>query len=349
MLEGVSSDRRKLQLLGGTTLSVSVPKTWAKAMGLKPGDPVDLEPRSDGTLLLRPVRSSNSEPAGRRATLDAAGLTAEQLERRVINLYLGGCERIEVVSRPAFRAGVAVMLDELPRRVSGLEIVEQSEDRRVFHDMIDPRGFDMARAFDRMYGVASALHRDVVAALAERDVKRLSGVTARHGDIDRLAWVVGKQQRLALDSVPDGEPGAKPQEILAFASATSLVQGIGANGVQLAESARPLIETAIDPRVLASAVEVGSAALNLCDEAARAFSKADLQAADSAMSKVAPLDQRIAELRAFASRTAASGMACGPCLGTSRFLESVQASLPMGTRLAHIATERALSSERTRS
>lgn len=335
-------DRRKLQLLGGTTLSVSIPKTWAQEMGLGPGDLVDLEPRNDGTLLLRTVRASNSDPAGRRATLNAAGLSAEQLERRVINLYLGGCERIEVTSKPAFSPGVAAMLDELPRRVSGLEIVEQTEDRRILHDMIDPRGFDMARAFDRMYGVASALHRDVVAALAERDVKRLSGVAARRGDIDRLAWVVGKQQRLALDPGPDRDASARLQEILAFASATSLVQRFGGNGVQLAEAARPLIETSIDPRVLASAVEVGSAALNLCDEAARAFFKGDLTSADSAIAKAGPLDERIAELRGFAARTAASGMACVACLGTSRFLECVQSSVPVGARLAHLATERAL-------
>lgn len=334
-------DRRKLQLLGGTTLSVSVPKNWARTMGLEAGAAIDLEPRPDGTLLLRPVRPLE-EPQGRTATLDASGLTTEQIERRVTSLYLSGCERIEVVGRTGLAPATRASLDDLSRRVSGLEIVETSPDRYVLQDMIDARGFDMARAFDRMYGVASALHRDVLAALAERDPKRLADVPARLHDIDRLAWVMTKQQRAALRSAHVVEHPAGAEDILAFASATSLVQRMGAIGAELADAARPLLDLRLDARVLAGALEVGSAALNLCDESARAFYKADLSAADAAMAKTGPLDARIHELRAFTARTATTGGACAGCLGTTRFLEGAHATIPVGSRLAQLATERAL-------
>ncbi|RLE98995.1 MAG: hypothetical protein DRJ59_08360, partial [Thermoprotei archaeon] len=41
---------RKVQLVGGSTLAISLPKNWTRRVGLKPGDYVFIALESDGSL-----------------------------------------------------------------------------------------------------------------------------------------------------------------------------------------------------------------------------------------------------------------------------------------------------------
>ncbi len=152
-----------MQLVGGATLSVTLPKAWADTAGIRPGDRVGLEPRADGTLAVRPV-TPDGHPAQSRRVVDATGLRPDAVERRVLAAYLAGSEWIDVAARGPLPPAVLDGLDALSRRVSGLEVVEKSRDRVVLQDIADASDLDLRRAFDRMYGTASALHRDVIAA-----------------------------------------------------------------------------------------------------------------------------------------------------------------------------------------
>ena len=52
---------RKVQLTGGSTYAVSLPKNWAKAAGIKPGDHVQLIPQPDMSLLIVPGKAKKGE------------------------------------------------------------------------------------------------------------------------------------------------------------------------------------------------------------------------------------------------------------------------------------------------
>ncbi|MEM2735030.1 MAG: AbrB/MazE/SpoVT family DNA-binding domain-containing protein, partial [Candidatus Bathyarchaeia archaeon] len=43
-------ERRRIQLVGRSTLTVSLPASWVKRVGLKKGDLVLLSPEKDGSL-----------------------------------------------------------------------------------------------------------------------------------------------------------------------------------------------------------------------------------------------------------------------------------------------------------
>src|SRR5438128_10871384 len=49
-----SVELRKLQMTGGASYTVSLPKDWVKEQGLKVGDVVAIMPRSDSSLTLIP-------------------------------------------------------------------------------------------------------------------------------------------------------------------------------------------------------------------------------------------------------------------------------------------------------
>ncbi|TLZ72830.1 MAG: AbrB/MazE/SpoVT family DNA-binding domain-containing protein [Methanobacteriota archaeon] len=53
---------RKLQLTGGSTYVVSLPKPWISATGLRAGDTVFLETMADGSLTVLPRPAEKAPP-----------------------------------------------------------------------------------------------------------------------------------------------------------------------------------------------------------------------------------------------------------------------------------------------
>ncbi len=51
--------QRKIQKLGGSSLIITIPKTWARRMGLKPGDNVIIVDDGDSLRILPPSKQSN--------------------------------------------------------------------------------------------------------------------------------------------------------------------------------------------------------------------------------------------------------------------------------------------------
>src|SRR6056297_3715905 len=78
-------ERRKVQVTGGSTFTVSIPKDWARDHDVEAGDEVGFHPDS-GSLLLTPVADTETE----EGTLDVSGMTGDELMRAVMTMYVSG-------------------------------------------------------------------------------------------------------------------------------------------------------------------------------------------------------------------------------------------------------------------
>src|SRR3989442_5425811 len=87
---------RKLQMTGGASYTVSLPKGWVKEQGLKVGDVVAVMPRSDSSLTLVPHEKL---PSGQNRGAEAVVAPQkeqdkEQILRTVLAQYLAGYDVI---------------------------------------------------------------------------------------------------------------------------------------------------------------------------------------------------------------------------------------------------------------
>lgn len=333
-------ETRKVQLTGGTSLTVSLPKAWADRVGLRTGDTVVFQTVDGSALQLRPANGTTAlRPV--RERVDASGLTPRMVEQRVIGLYVAGCDVIEVgsLSKEALQATLA-----LPRRLSGLEAVQQGADWVVFRDLMDGRDFDATVAFDRMYAVASAIHRSVHAALARQASPPLAEARMRSEEVERLQWVAVRQQRRLADA--PSRVHLPSHAALTYATASALVQTFALYGVRLAEATQGLPCSAAGRAACAPVVEAGVAALQICDEAARALGKADLQTADHALRRLNGFDALFTSARGRVALDAARGGACGLCLQAGGVLEWVNTTALTGGRIADLAVQHAIDLKR---
>jgi AbrB family looped-hinge helix DNA binding protein len=331
---------RKVQVLGGSTLTVSIPKRWVQRLGIGPGDYVSLELTKDGHLLLRP--KAEQRPAERKVTLDPDGLLADDLQRRLIGLYLAGYKTIEIRCSPRIHAEALQVIRDLPRRVSGLELIQETERKAVLEDLIDPSKFTIRLALDRMYSLLRFALVRVVDGLLGRDGVEMAQCLAGLQDVERLSWIVLKQQRMVVqEPMLAEEMGVDAADAVGYAICAQHLKG-------MAEACRDVLEFVETSNrmemcraALLECVEVGNAVISVCDKGLFAFTRSDLGAAAECLSSLTSMEERLADVRAFVSRKGAGKEGCAACLVVSGVLEILRRVARLAGSVAELAFQKA--------
>src|SRR5580658_3295126 len=187
---------RKLQLAGGSTYLVSLPKRWVTNAGLKAGDTLFVETESDGTVSVRP--RPGDKPTTRNKIFTEKGVEArEHLLRKLIGAYISGFGLIEVRFPPDRGPFVRRVAREFCRLVIGPEVIEESRNSLVIQDLSDASELSSEKCLRRMHLTVRAMLDDAIMALKKSDGALSHDVVLRDQDVDRLYWMVAKQSPLA--------------------------------------------------------------------------------------------------------------------------------------------------------
>jgi phosphate uptake regulator len=210
------AETRKVQVTGGSTFTVSIPKGWATENDVEAGSRIAFHPEGDSLVLTPATDGKRTE-----GSIDIAGLTGEELRRVVMTMYVSGFDvitfRADRVSTDQRRT-----IREATQGLVGLEVLEETGDRVVVRDLLDSAELSVHNAVDRMRLIAASMLEDALTALAENDADLARDVIHRDDDVDRLYMVVSRIFRSTLRSL-----GVLPVMDLRSTSVTAL-QGIGA-------------------------------------------------------------------------------------------------------------------------
>ena len=200
------AETRKVQVTGGSTFTVSIPKEWATENDVEAGSRVEFHPEDD-SLILTPV----SEEGRTEGSLDVAGLEGEELRRAVMTMYVSG---FDVISFEADRITTDQRrtIRQAAQGLVGLEVLEETGDRVVVRDLLDSSELSIHNAVDRMRLIASSMLEDAVEALATGDDDLARDVIQRDDDVDRLYMVVSRIFRATLRSLSAAEELGLPRE-----------------------------------------------------------------------------------------------------------------------------------------
>jgi phosphate uptake regulator len=190
-------ERRKVQKVGYNSLSISIPKQYAKEMNLKQGDSLLFREDSDGTLRLIPATRAKEVT---RATLraDQAG-SVEMLTGLVVGAYALGYDTIEVAGKePLDRPTVEGVLATV-RRLRGMEVVESDERHILAQSFLDPTKFPVDSLLKRLQILVSKSLESVTNSLDLRQVGSLNQVARIKEEVDELYWLILRQLLVALN------------------------------------------------------------------------------------------------------------------------------------------------------
>jgi len=233
-------ESRKIQRVGYSTFSVSLPKKWAREMRLKQGDLVMLLPERDGSLKLVP----SSMVERRRQTEEYiinADLSEESgmLERLIVGNYILGRDFFSVISSTRISREQVEEVRRISRRLMGLGIVQETAGQIDLQCSIDPTKFKIDMLLRRLSVIASTIHSDALQALAEADQQIADDAIRREDEADMMYWL---SLRLLISAQRDRTIADKigledPSQILYYALITRYLELIADRAVYIARMA----------------------------------------------------------------------------------------------------------------
>jgi phosphate transport system protein len=187
-------ETRKIQIAGGTTYTVSLPKEWASAHELEAGARVRVHPYDDGSLLVQ--TAGHAEPEREPLRLAPIDASDETLRRQVRAAYRAGREAIEVTGDAVSGADQRALRD-VAASLLGVDVVQRSDDGVVYRSLLDASTVSIEQSLRQLQFVADTALGDVASALGDEDVAPY-GIEERATEAGRLAALVGRQFERSL-------------------------------------------------------------------------------------------------------------------------------------------------------
>jgi phosphate uptake regulator len=287
-------ETRKVQVTGGSTYTVSLPKEWATANDVSAGSIVEFHAEDDLLLL-----SPKHEEDGTEGTLDITGLNAEhELTRAVMTMYVSGFDvmrleasRIDAQQRRIIRNATQGLV--------GLEVIEETAEHVVLQDLLDSSELSVLNAITRMRLVALTMLEDAVEALITDDDQLATDVIERDDDVDRLWYMVSRVFRTVLrNPTAANEIGFPRETVFDYQSSARQLERIADHASKIANLALEIDEITGETAELlrdlhSEAVQVPEMAMDalLAEDPEEA-----VETANSARGQIAPADETAREV-----------------------------------------------------
>ncbi|MCX8180008.1 MAG: phosphate uptake regulator PhoU [Thermofilaceae archaeon] len=177
---------RRVQSVGYSTLSISLPKKWAQKRGIGKGARLVIHELPDGALLLRSEHDVSAPSVRWKAHLNLPDGTMAEVERGIIALYEAGYDVI-VVNAPA---NALKAVSRLWRRLSGVEVVEEGENYVTLEAVLDHSSLSFGKILDRMATLVRLSLEDFIRYAGDGDTLYLARVIERDDELDKFYFLL---------------------------------------------------------------------------------------------------------------------------------------------------------------
>ncbi len=200
-----TEETRKVQLTGGGTFIISLPREWIKKNNIGKGSRLVLKQLPDGSLLIMPAeRGVEARELVARIKF-APELSLRALFREIVSYYVLGFDTIiiEVTAKEAADLVSDEIREFINDRMIDLEIVEDTKNKLVLKCFSDHRTLSAYDIIRRMHRTTDYMIDDIVTALKrwgdrECRIRYLQRVVKLDNEVDRFYLYLVRQLNAAL-------------------------------------------------------------------------------------------------------------------------------------------------------
>jgi len=280
---------RKVQLTGGSTYIISLPKEWASDVGIKPGDYIQLIPQPDQTLLLVPGEKVEERS---EALIDAVSAKfPEEVVREFIACYLTGYNVIRLKFGKKVDEYKACLKDIMRSKLIGLETIEESTNQMVVRCFLGYMDFPIKDALKRIHSMTLSMCIDAIRSLKNHDKSLAKDVIQRDDEIDRLYLFVVRGLKLAVENrIVMKEMGLmSPRECLGYRLIVKSIERIADHAARIADIILSLNLSKINSNLLKDISSIAERSYAIYQEAINSLYKLDIKQANDSIMKVKEL------------------------------------------------------------
>jgi phosphate uptake regulator len=190
-------ESRKVQKVGYSTITVSLPSEWIKQNEIKPGDIVFITSELDGTLRIVPAGLAQREEA--EEYIINADVCDEKrlLERLIVGSYILGRDVIRITSTTRIKSECVEEVRGIVQKLIGFGILEETSKNILLQCSIDPTKFQMDMLIRRLSLIASTIYSEAMQALLEGDTTLAVDAISREDEADIIFFLATRLLVLA--------------------------------------------------------------------------------------------------------------------------------------------------------
>jgi phosphate uptake regulator len=221
-------ERRKLQATGGSSLTLTLPKTWINRLKLKSKDEV-LVNTAGPVLTIRPAGLSKQE-----ITIDISmdHLPDKWLLREMIGAYISGADKIILRSQrltpdqnQAIRQAVQLLF--------GFEILEETSQKIVAKTVLDDAMFPVSESTLRIFMIVRSMFVDSLKAAQAGDKDLATDIKLRDYEVNKFLHAIKRQ----FQEILSGKVEGNIEEVSFYRSVAVQLERVGDHAVKIAELA----------------------------------------------------------------------------------------------------------------
>jgi len=289
-------DIRRVQMTGGSSYVLTLPKEWVTSLSIRKNDPVGVMIQADGDLMITGNLTGDLPPRSRVVHIEQ-GMDSHMLFRILVGTYIAGYNIIEIRSKDRIPGSHRRIIRAFSDQVIGLEPVEEEETAVILRDLLSPLDLPLDTSFRRMYAVTRSMITDSVEGLKSGDTGRVQDVEFRDRDVDRLFWLISRQTNMILQSPRNAERmKSSISEVFHYLQAGRIVERVADHGVLIARSICMIESGTVAEDVLTTIGRVLSEVVILFDQSVAAFFSRDLKKANRIFGSTGVIEQSLHQI-----------------------------------------------------
>ncbi len=201
--EKLNEEQRKLQVTGGSTFILSLPKDWATKNELKRGSSMMVREEEDGSLSISPSSFPKKEKQDEAYIKTSLNDNPDAIMRTAISAYLSGYNilHIRAQGQKVFSSKLRNHLKSFARNyLVGTEIVIDTPTELTLQVLLNYPELTVQNALSRMSIIASSMHKEAITALKNLDYPSAKAVIETDREVNRFSLYIVRLLKLAVSN-----------------------------------------------------------------------------------------------------------------------------------------------------
>jgi len=284
-------DIRKVQVTGGSSYIITLPKDWIEKLNVQKNDPLGLITQPDGTLLV--TKNISDAQVASVKEFDVSTINDQAyLFRLLIGAYIAGFTTIKIKAKNRFSPFVRGVVRDFAQMTIGPEVVEETDSTIILKDLLNPMEMPFDNTLKRMYVVVKNMQLDAVVAIETNNLALAEDVIARDNDVDRLHWLIARQMNVILKNINLSRKMNLTTSLVVNTYLISrIVERIGDHAVRMAEIMKGIDGEDIGKETKKAIRVANSLALTIFDKSIVSFFQSDIVASHQNIESISELEE----------------------------------------------------------
>ena len=287
---------RKVQMTGGSSFVVSLPKAWINALNVKKNDPLGLITQPDNTILITTKITGEQVEIIKEFDIDTIN-EPDFLFRSLIGAYIAGFNIIKIRSKSKMPPFSRTVVRKFIQITIGQEVVEETVRSITIKDLLNPMEMPFNSTIKRMYVISKGMFEEAINNLKVRDNAISEDVITRDNDVDRLHWLIARQCNIILRNVNLSEKiDIKPGMIINYFLISKIIERISDHTVKITKNIQNLGDKELDPEIIQMIEAASIQAIEIFDKSMESLFKRKIQMSNKSIELVPKLVAKCKEI-----------------------------------------------------